>query len=203
VIVPFLDPGPRDAFTALVGDRSDRVALVIAGHIHRFAYRLVGTGETQVPLLIVPAISPIFGNAPSFLSVDVDPEGTIRAAEERSFVANGWRDVGGSRSLGLSAFTTAQLLALQARLEREPALRATYARLYEGEGQREITDRTWRAYWCASTELATTPYRDCLGAGGFSILTGRGLAVTGVALIVLVALATALVRWRKLARRPH
>jgi sphingomyelin phosphodiesterase acid-like 3 len=205
VVVPLLDPGPREALEGLVNDRTNRVSLLIAGHIHRFTYRLVGDGEVEVPLLIVPAISPIFGNAPSFLTVDVAPDGTIRGAEERSFVENVWHDEGGLRSLGMTAFTTSQILALQRRLSAEPALRATYARLYEGDGRKEITDRNWRFYWCASTELAATPYRACIGVGGFSIFTTRGIVLISVGLILLIAVATAgavvLVRATRLSRR--
>jgi len=109
------------------------------------------------------------------LTVDVDAGGTIVNAEEHSFLHGAWYDIGGLRSLGVTAFTAPQLLALQERLQQSPRSR-DFSRLYTGAGRTEITEHNWRAYWCAATELGATAFRTCAGTGGYSIFTERGLA---------------------------
>ena len=83
VVVPFLEPGPRFVLTTIAGDPRRHVALVVAAHTHKFAYRIINaSGADPVPLLLVPAISPVFANAPSFLTADVTPDGAVRNVEE-------------------------------------------------------------------------------------------------------------------------
>ena len=64
-VVPFLDPLPRAELVAIAGDPARHVALIVAAHTHKFAYRIVNaSGADPVPMLLVPAVSPMFGNAP-------------------------------------------------------------------------------------------------------------------------------------------
>jgi Calcineurin-like phosphoesterase len=185
-VVPFLNPGPRDQLNRILSDPARRVSLVVAAHIHKFAYRIVNAaGPNPVPMLIVPAVSPIFRNNPSFLTVDVAPDGMIRAAEDHAFTGSRWQDIGGTRSLGVRSFTGKELVALGRRLDRDPALRARYARLYNGDAPPEFDDRTWRGYACAATELGVTEYRTCMGERGYSVFTRRGLTVVGAALVAV------------------
>jgi sphingomyelin phosphodiesterase acid-like 3 len=201
LIVPFLTPGTRDRFVDILGRAPDRIALAIAGHTHKFAYRIVGaSGPHPVPMLLVPAISPIFGNAPSFLTAAVDAGGTLHDIEATSYLHGAWHHIGGLRSLGVDAFTGPNLVALQGRYATDPALRARFASLYEGGAKPEITDRTWSVYWCAATAFGTTPFRDCDNAGGVSFLTLRGIEAVGVGLLVMLA-AGGLI-WFSLRRRP-
>ena len=201
VIVPFLTPGMRDRFVGILGRQPDRIALAIAGHTHKFAYRIVNAaGPHPVPMLLVPALSPIFGNAPSFLTADVDRAGTLHDVRATTYLIGTWHHIGGMQSLGVDAFTGANLVALQGRYASDPALRARYATLYEGGAKPEITERNWSVYRCAATAFGTTPFRDCLDAGGVSFLTGRGIeAVIAGALIVL---AIGGLIWFSLRRRP-
>jgi hypothetical protein len=200
-IVPFLRPDLRDRFLAALTHSAGHVALAVAGHTHKFAFRIVGaSGRQPVPMLLVPALSPVFGNAPSFLTGNVSPGGTLRDVDEFSFRNGTWSAIGGMRSLGVDAFTGPQLVALQARLAREPQLRATFARLYGGGATPEINERNWSIYWCAATAFATAPFRECTQSGGFSVITRRGVeALAGVAAIVAL-LAGAFVWWRRRRR---
>jgi sphingomyelin phosphodiesterase acid-like 3 len=208
-IVPFLRPGPRDGILDLIADPARRIEVVITGHVHRFAYRIVDRkGADPVPLLVSPAISPVLGNLPSFLSADVAPDGVIRSLEEHSFVDGRWSDIGGLGTLGVSEFSGPALVNLQRRLEHEPALREKFATLYMGASSyHDIDRRHWRSYWCAATEFNSTAFRDCLDEGGFSFLTRLGVAVVGAAVtgtvVVLGAVAAAvvvLVRRRRRSR---
>src|ERR1019366_8839667 len=96
VVVPFLDPGPRGRLFALVGDPARNVALVVAAHTHKFAFRIVNeSGKHPLPILLVPAISPIFDNAPAFLTANVSDDGSVSGVEEFSFVHRKRHDDGG------------------------------------------------------------------------------------------------------------
>ncbi len=192
-VVPFLDGVPRDRLLAILGDRRRNVALAISGHTHKFAFRLVGAESPEpVPLLLVPALSPIFRNAPMFLTVDVEPTGTIRRIEEHAFDGKVWRDEGGSKDLGLREFTGPELSRLRRRLEGDPGLLAAYARLYEGGANSEITAGNARGYLCAIDAMNSNEYRGCVGEGGYRFLTGRGVFVVACAgALVLLGLILA------------
>ncbi|HTW84348.1 MAG TPA: metallophosphoesterase [Candidatus Sulfotelmatobacter sp.] len=190
VVVPLLTPQWRAGVVTLLDDPARNVGLVIAGHVHRFSFRLLRAGDAApVPLLTIPAISPIYGNTPSFLTVDVASDGTIDAAQEHSLLDGRWQIVGGTRTLGLARVDGPSLAALQTRLAHDAGLRAIWSRLYDGAAPAEITQRSWRAYWCVATALTASAYRGCLREGGYSVFTTRGILLAAVALLVLAALA--------------
>lgn len=193
-VVPFLNPAPRAQLMELVGDPRRNVSLVVAAHIHKFAYRVFeAPGRAPLPMLLAPSVSPIFYNNPSFLTVDVAPDGTIRNAEDHAYFKHAWHDLGGLRSLGVRSFTGEELLALQSRLDRDPALRDRYASLYNGGAPPEITEENWPGYACAATAFGVSEYRSCMGESGISVFTRRGLAVIGVALLGFLAVVVAVV----------
>jgi sphingomyelin phosphodiesterase acid-like 3 len=176
VVVPFLNPRPRAQLTTLLADPARNVAIAVAGHTHKFAYRIIGASERKpVPLLLVPALSPIFRNAPSFLTADVARDGAITRVEEYSYLDRRWQDDGGLRSLGVPALTGEALRGLQNRLASDRALRARYAQLYVGDAAPEFNESNWRSYWCGATAFSSADFRRCTEQGGFSVFTARGL----------------------------
>jgi hypothetical protein len=199
-IVPFLAPASRARLTGLIGDPARKVALVVAGHTHKFAYRIVQeSGNKPVPMLLIPALSPIFGNAPSFVTASVSGGGAVTRVREYSYVHRKWRDDGGLEDLGVPRLTGEALLALQNRLAADPALRKRFATLYGGDGLPEITEANWRLYWCAATAFSAVDFRACTNGGGFSLITRRGLiaiGAAGAALIVAAGGAVLLLRRR-------
>ena len=183
-VVPFLDSGARDRLTEVLGDPRRHVALALAGHTHKFGFRVVGDPAGDgVPLLIVPALSPIFENAPMFLTAEPGPGGTLGGIVEHAFDGRAWRAADASRELDLPRLTGPALGGLERRLDAEPALRTVFSRLYDGGAPPEITPANWRGYRCAISALGDTAYRRCLGERGLGFLTVRGL-VAGVLLAV-------------------
>jgi hypothetical protein len=194
VVVPFLDSAPQNRLLSILGDRRRNVSLLVAGHTHKFAFRLIDPdGGNSIPVLLVPAISPIFGNNPMFLTVRVAAGGAIGAIEEHAYDDDHeqWYDAGGSKDLGLEGFSGAALANLRSRLAESQDLRATFARLYDGGAPPEISVRNWRGYWCAIESMSDTAYRTCMGERGYGFLTGRGFAVIGFAALGVLLIATA------------
>ncbi len=202
VIVPFMQPDMRDRLVAVLGRKPGQVALAIAGHTHKFAFRIVNaTGPDPVPMLLIPAMSPIFGNGPAFLTADVTNEGSLRDVQAYSYVKSHWTNIGGTRTLGVGAFTGKELVSLHGRLDRDAALRERFARLYNTDGESEITERTWSVYSCAATSFSTAAFRACDDAGGISFITERGVKLALGAVVAFVAFAGAIVWWFMRRRR--
>jgi sphingomyelin phosphodiesterase acid-like 3 len=189
VVVPFLNARAKDVFIQSVTNPAHRVTLIISSHTHKFSFRIASRGRDAVPELSIPSVSPIFRNAPSFLTVHVNAAGTIVAADDWTQLSQRWADRGGLATLGMHAVSVASIRDLQRRLVDDPVLRSTFAALYNGGAPPEITPSNWRIYWCATTELTSSTFRACTAQGGFSIFTRRGLVLIGAALAAVVALA--------------
>ncbi len=186
-VIPFMRPRVREAFDALVEDPRNHVALVVGGHTHKFAYR-VAEGGTKVPILLVPSVSPIFFNSPSFLKLGLDRDGTLVETAETSYLDGKWQTIGDFASLGIRRIDAAQLLEAQRRLAQSPDLRARFSRLYSGGGPAEIDESNWRSYWCAATAFASTAFQQCEGSRfGWVLLTHRGLVLLGAGAVALLA----------------
>ena len=189
-VVPFLRGGARERIVTTINDPHNRIALVIAGHTHKFAYRLSAAGAAyDVPILLGPSVSPIFLNSPSFIALDVGPAGEVGNVAETSYHAGRWRRIGDLASLGVAKFDVASLEGLQRRLALDAALRERFATLYSGDGVRDITPQNWKIYWCAATELSAGAFGTCASEGGYSVFTGRALKYGGALLGIVLVLA--------------
>lgn len=190
VVVPFLRPGARERLVGLIDDPANRTALVITGHTHHFAFRLSdasgpGKDRLDVPILVAPSVSPIFRNAPAFLTLDVSPDGIVDDVTETAFDGTAWRRIDDLASVGATPFAPGPLERYQRRLAKDAELRGRYIRMYAGGAPPEIDAGNWRIYWCAATSMTAAAMRACTDAGGLSVFTGRGLA--GLALLLLLA----------------
>ena len=193
VVVPFMRPGARERLVGLIGRRSDGVALVVTGHTHHFSFRVSRTNDARggVPILVAPSVSPIFRNAPSFLTLDVARDGTVRDVVETSYAGGRWRRIGSLADRGVAAFTAADLLAYRDRLARGTASRTAFATLYAGGAASEIDDRNWPIYRCAITAFSASEMRACTNAGGIGLVTGRAFAFLVVFGAIAIAIAIA------------
>ncbi len=209
VTVPNLRPDMNDRYLSLLADPERRVSLAIAGHAHRFGFRVARarTGGSGVPIVVAPAISPVYQNSPSFLVARIDADATIRSLEEWArnedptiVDRSVWANRGGTRALGMADVPTASILALQRRLDADPALLDAFGRLAVGSTFSQITPRNRRLYLCAATELTIAAFRACTRNGGFGYLTRRGLLAAIAGLAAFVAISVLAVRWVRQAR---
>lgn len=200
-VVPFLRPDYRDALVDLLADPRSRVALVIAGHTHKFSFRVIPTaGAPGVPMLLVPSVSPIFDNAPSFLRTTVSADGELGDVTQFAFDDGRWQRHGDLASLGVAHFDAASLSNVIARMKKDPALVQRFASLYEGGGDDEINDRNAIVYLCAMKNFADPSFEACEGRNGFHFLTNRGVRVglgLGIAVVGVLIVSLLVMRARR------
>ena len=168
-IVPLWQPRYAAAFAALLRRYQDTVAASLAGHLHTDTFRL-GTGAGFT--LVVPAISPIFGENPGFEMLRYDRAGRLADAatwalpglsgspawrEEYRFT-NEWR---------LPRLDRASLAELYRRMGGDAPARARWLSLYalssEDFWPREAAarEKRTRAAYCAAGEASATGFAAC------------------------------------------
>ncbi|KAG5466649.1 hypothetical protein LSCM1_00818 [Leishmania martiniquensis] len=64
-------PRYQKAYTVLLSANKDIITLQLFGHTHRFA--ILGDEEMKVPLIVINAISPLYGNRPAYLIANFHP----------------------------------------------------------------------------------------------------------------------------------
>ncbi|CAJ1992873.1 beta-fructofuranosidase [Leishmania donovani] len=63
-------PMYQNAYTSLLSSNRDIIVLQLFGHSHRFA--VLGDEEMGVPLIVINAMTPLYGNQPAYLIGDFD-----------------------------------------------------------------------------------------------------------------------------------
>jgi len=163
--VPFLRPAAEAAFESAAALPAANVTLVVAAHIHRFSYRFSSeTPQAARPVLVAPAVSPIYGNNPSFLTLDVGSDGIVTNATEYALHGLAWQREGSLADLGIANVTDDTLHALSTRLSGSAQLRATFLDLYAGGGLSGIDDAHYPIVGCAATALTPASFAACLAA---------------------------------------
>ncbi len=151
-------------------DSRSAVVMSIAGHTHMNSFRDIGPDPTtpRAPMLIIPSVSPTFGNAPSFAVVDVDTTAAwVTDAQvyllSKSKDAWTWhREYDFDSVYGRGTIDAAHLWSAQQAIFGDERVRRRYEEYYQsGGGIAPITDSTWRAYWCANVALTATDFTAC------------------------------------------
>lgn len=175
-VVPMLSPKYNDAYVSMLAAPASHVAIALAGHIHMNAMHVVGgPGPGAAAMLLIPSISPVYLNNPTFSVLDVDAASAgvlddhvfvlddLPALAKDAHHAVHWRreyDFNGT--YGAHGIDAASLQRLQEGMFADDKLRRKYSRYFDGEsGRTPITDATWRAYWCGNVAMTPTAYRAC------------------------------------------
>jgi hypothetical protein len=156
VPTPFLEPAAGAALSALL--EQPGTELIVTAHVHRFGYR-----HHRAPMLMAPAVSPVFRNAPSFLALDVGPDGRVANAAEYSLSGGAWTRLGDLAGLGVAAFSVEALTDLDARLAGDPALRQRFLQLSQA-GAPALDDGDQRGAACAAAHFDADAYARCASA---------------------------------------
>lgn len=193
-VVPFWRDQPLNAFVRLLSENRQHIAFAVTGHMHRDDFRVYA----NVPILLAPAVSPVYNNNPAFLRLDVAPDGTLQ--DYTPYIFDEWSSAwyaGDSfdTTYGVNAFTAESLASIHARLRTDETLRATWGvMMMSGSRQREVKPGTWLTYWCAQTELG----RRFIACDGLQ----RRLQVLPIAggVIVVLVLALGALLWYSVSR---
>ncbi|HTU69429.1 MAG TPA: hypothetical protein VMF11_03830 [Candidatus Baltobacteraceae bacterium] len=168
-VVPFLTDGFNQAFiTAL--DSGSAVVMAIAGHTHMDSFRVIGPDAStpRAPMLVVPAVSPIFGNAPSFTVLAVDPN-SAQVDDSRVFILSkirsqwSWhREYDFDSIYGSGPIDASDLWRVQQTIFGDERVRRRFEEFYQSGGAlTPVTELFWRAFWCADVALTVTEYTAC------------------------------------------
>ncbi|PWV11084.1 hypothetical protein C3747_63g134 [Trypanosoma cruzi] len=116
-------------FNQLMREYSDTVTVQLYGHTHLFYYQALSGG---VPFFIVPAISPLYGNAPSYFIAQLDNKSlSLKSLTQRYFDYD-WTNGVLVEDLFGDLTDTASLRASAMRLVTDDKLWAKYVRLCGG-----------------------------------------------------------------------
>jgi sphingomyelin phosphodiesterase acid-like 3 len=151
------------------------VRYAIHGHTHMTEFRVVGAadGTPAVGSQGIPAVSPVYGNNPSFVVLTVDSaSGRItdyamhvltNLSEAGPGVPGLWAEEYDLRTAyGLDGLSARSLFELEASIAGDSVVRANYLRFYDsGTGRSAPTAATWRAYWCGIANLESAAYVRC------------------------------------------
>ena len=160
-------------FDSLVRAYADVIALHVTGHTHMSEFRVYAAGSGGVPDLGVPAVSPLFGNNPGFVSLRLGPDGDVQDYTAYAYAepsptpggaAGGWQALWSfGRLYRQTAVTGAAMLSAAGLIAADPTVRAAWERNYNGgrTGQ-SPSSANWQGYWCAIQNLEPAPYAACV-----------------------------------------
>lgn len=195
---PFLTPAANAAVSGALSDPNRRVSFAIAGHAHRFDFRLAG----DVPIVVFGSLSPVYHNNPAFYALDVAADGTL--LDVRAFAFDEWtQSWQPARSFDakwqVTSLDAPALAGLHQRLERDRALRRAWDASSSGWPSNwsiawSTWGERWRIPWCAQVHLDGR-FAACAGLSARAFVFRLGLvALAACAGLLLVGLAYLIAR---------
>ena len=173
-----------ERFLGLMQRYSGTVSATFAGHTHMDEFRLLGTADAAGFVLVIPGISPIFGQNPGFQIYEADHQGRISDRDTWALTnleaigdggAPAWRrEYRFSARWGLPGVDATTLATLAARIAADPATRAAWYAVFRvgrtaawdrAGGVASLPEAEFAAYHCAMTAVAPDTYRRCLCGG--------------------------------------
>jgi hypothetical protein len=155
----FLKPRDNIALINELSNPADHVAYAIAGHMHRFDFRIAN----GVPIVVFGSISPVYRNNPAFYALHVAADGSL--ADIDAYAYDEWTQQwtpgrSFNRTWNVDRIDAASLGQIHARLENNPALRRAWDRASSGWPSNPnimwaVWGRFWRVPWCAQTVLGS------------------------------------------------
>lgn len=183
---------------------ANRVAYAIAGHAHRFDFRLAG----GVPVFVLGSISPIYDNNPAFYALHVEGS-SLRDVDVFAFDiwTQAWTGPRSfTRTWDVNAMDAASLTKLRARLESDAALRERWDEQANGWPSyrvlRPTWGRWWRVSWCAQN-LFTPRFDACAGIRRRVEVLQVFLVVVALAVLAVAVLAVVMLVRRRTMRETN
>lgn len=163
------------AFDSLVRAYADVITLHLTGHTHMSEFRVYETAGGGVPDVGLPAVSPIFGNNPGFVSMRLDPSGKPLDYTVYAFTgtgspplpgAGGWITLWDFGALyRQTAVTGAAIVSAAGLIASNSTVRAAWQLNYVGGRPGQYPDSSnWQGYWCAIRNIESPAYAACAQA---------------------------------------
>jgi hypothetical protein len=164
---------------ALMERYRDTIAANIAGHLHTDAFRILRNRDRLFGfVMIAPAISPIFGQNPSFRRFTLSDDGTISNVNTY-YIANlgdavagaapQWRaEASFEHAWNLPRFDTASLETLYQRLHTSERAQRRWIQTYgvQGPTSAGVTLQNFSVYRCSVGSDQSSDFARCLCGGG-------------------------------------
>ncbi|MGH9589865.1 MAG: metallophosphoesterase [Terracidiphilus sp.] len=170
-----------DALAATLAEFGDVVRLAVFAHTHMDELRLLraerpGPRAGAVAVKMVPSISPLHGNKPSFVVAGVDPASAILkdyrviAGSNGTGIAAEWsEEYDFDRAYGVSDFSPASLKRTIAGFRADPGAKTAasqeYLRNYYPGDLSPLLKPFWPEYTCALANDTAEGFRSCACGG--------------------------------------
>lgn len=166
-VVPLMKEMHLARFKALLTQHASSITAVLAGHIHRDDFRWLGTeNDAGASVLIVPSISPVYGNNPAYKVLDYDPATFIIQDYETWYfdmLQGDW--LHGHRfswAYGSGALDAVRMRQLWHDLRTDPTMRDEYILAYDAFRATLAIESDFRYYWAGIGHMASAAYRQAL-----------------------------------------
>ena len=169
---PFWSRPALDGFVALASKYRDVVKVAITGHTHMDEFRVVtDQGEPVTAVRISPAVTPLFGNNPSYTVFQYDRRGgaiknyatySVSSRAQAGDAAAWTRLYAFDSTYGYRDFTPRTVFELVNKtLTEDGQARKSYGDNFAAGGASAITSNTWTTFSCAQLVLADPQYTAC------------------------------------------
>jgi hypothetical protein len=188
---PFLKANYNDALLDALSARRNKVLYAIAGHAHRFDFRLAG----NVPIVVLGSLSPIFDNNPAFYVLHVSSDGSLRDVDAHAFdePLHEWLP---KRSFdaawGVAKIDGPALMRIHTRLEVDGPARLAWGAQANGAYRSDVSrsgawgSGWWRVQWCAQSPISAA-YVECADIRGRRYGLALALIVAAIAIVALTS----------------
>jgi sphingomyelin phosphodiesterase acid-like 3 len=157
-----------DGLAETLVKHADVVRLALFAHTHFDEVRLLGG---KVPLKMVPSVSPINGNRPTFTVAEVNAKTatldgyTVYEASNATGVGTAWpKEYSYRETYGEKDFSGASVVDLVGKLQGDPVGLKAESRTYENffaPGMPPVLGLVWPKYACALTNTTEETYKSC------------------------------------------
>lgn len=173
-VIPLIREEYLSRLRSILATNRNNVSAVFAGHVHRDDFRLIMSPDPvetpAVPVLVMPAISPVYGNQPGYKVLSYHHQDYLVADYQARYLDFGdriWKTGHVfQQAYGFRGYLTANHLAsLYGDLYRDTTgMRAQYISAYDGfkTSGSAITDTTFPYYLLGIRYLDSASYRQAV-----------------------------------------
>lgn len=171
-----------DALPNTIAEYGDVIRLAVFGHTHMDELRLLrakaaGESKSAVALKLVPSISPVDGNNPSFIVAEVNPVSAtltdyrVLAASNQTGLGTEWHEgYDFDQAYGASEFSAASVERLIGDFRADPMSKTPvsneYLRDYFVGDRSALLKLVWPEYACALVRDTAAGFRSCACSRG-------------------------------------